>query len=818
MISKAVPARAHTRTFAVGIDYITEHTHQRALATVGHGFEDGVAYASASEKAAWVHLRGVMSVDTAAIEMGAVAALSSRCRDPVYHLIVAYAKHERPTREQVVSDAERLLKAIGMGDHQYVLAAHKDTDDVHAHVIANRVGLDGKANDLWHERIIRERVCAEIAAERGWDIVVGHHNRDIVQRIEQLHEPPANPPRRLSDGAYRRLHERGELPWQESARPYVLDAVERAKDWRDLHERLGAHGVVVKVVRRGDRILGLAFSEGLDRHAPGCAASRIDRSCSLSTLERRFGPFTQTHEPIAKPVSPTLWSDTVRPTILAAVDASKSWDDLAQRLERDGITIKLIQRGGYVQGLAFAQGRDADAPGCGASRIHPRCKKATLEQRFGPFPREAQQRHERSRGMGRERQANGRSGVRERAEREAGTDPRWALRDAERIVDHARMRSEYTAYRDRCFAHRDRTSGARRNAAWELERARRQREAQRRCEARRLLRAVARLGTRGFIPHQLAYWSIDVMTGRRRAQEHDAARVRWEATKIVLASERKLAHKEKPMDYRSFVTQRARAGDPAAARLLDTLAPPTRQQRPDPPRTERQRVTLHEVRTRLEVIRAQEQARYEQARDARRGLGDVEKPRSLDDVLAVERQHLREQTAHATGFTDAERTRLAQLGKQKRSWNPLTQALAVREEAVMQAAHRSRFEKAAADAMRDFEQRDLPQISERLASDEKRYHQYATASIKLERRMIEARERLDRIPQTEHQLTVLERAGVSHVPVHDPTRVAGLAQLTAAIDQHYRSLPETRTREVERALHREERAHDRSRDFSMGGL
>jgi hypothetical protein len=75
------------------------------------------------------------------------------------------------------------------------------------------------------------------------------------------------------------------------------------------------------------------------------------------------------------------------------------------------------------------------------------------------------------------------------------------------------------------------------------------------------------------------------MAGRRRAQEHHVARVRWEATKIVLASERKLTREEKPMDYRSFVTQRARAGDPAAARVLDTLTP-TRRQPPDPPRTE----------------------------------------------------------------------------------------------------------------------------------------------------------------------------------------------------------------------------------------
>ncbi len=80
--------------------------------------------------------------------MEAVAALSARCLDPVYHLIIAYAKHEQPTRAEVVSDAERLLSAVGMDDHQYVLAAHQDTDDFNAHVIANRVGPDGRANDL----------------------------------------------------------------------------------------------------------------------------------------------------------------------------------------------------------------------------------------------------------------------------------------------------------------------------------------------------------------------------------------------------------------------------------------------------------------------------------------------------------------------------------------------------------------------------------------------------------------------------------------------------------------------------------------------
>ena len=276
-----------------------------------------------------MHLRGVMSVETAAIEMEAVAALSKRCRDPVYHLIIAYAKHERPTREQVVSDAERLLKAIGMEKSQYVLAAHKDTDDFHAHVIANRIGPDGKANDLWHERIIRERVCAEIAAERGWEIVVGHHNRDIVQRVEHLYAPPPDP---------RAAAERRRVPPAARARRAAVAgecAALRAGCGRSRQglERPASAPACARCRReaRSPRRArsGSWHSPKGSIAAPGCAASRIDARCALRALESRFGPFTPAREPVAEIARSAAWTDTVRPTILAAVDSAKTWEDLS---------------------------------------------------------------------------------------------------------------------------------------------------------------------------------------------------------------------------------------------------------------------------------------------------------------------------------------------------------------------------------------------------------------------------------------------------------------------------------------------------------
>jgi hypothetical protein len=797
MISKSVPARSHTRRFATGIDYVTEHAHERACRHAGRSFGDGIGYASAPKKAAWVHLRGVSSVETAALEMEAVAALSRRCKDPVYHLIVAYAKGEHPTREQVVSDAERLLKSIGMERNQYVLAAHQDTENYHAHVIANRIGPNGKANDLWQERIKRERTCAEIAAERGWEIVVGRHNRDIVQRERHLYAPPSSPEHRLSDGAYRRLHERGELPWQESARPYVLDAVDRAKDWNDLHQRLGAHGVAAKLVRRGERMRGLAFAEGFERSAPGCAASRIDARCALPALERRFGPFTPSHELVKDTIGATQWAQNARATILTAVDSAHSWGELTQQLGRSGIVVKLIARGTRVQGLAFAQGRDLGAPGCGASRIHPRCKKAALEQRFGPCPYTPEQpaRHRRSE-------------LRDRAEREANTDPRWALRNAQRIVDHARMRSEYAQYRDRFFGERHEATATRREAAWERESIQRQCEAKRRHEARLLLRAVARLAARGAIARQLAYWSLDAVINRRRAKEYDAARVRWETTKLVLASECTLAREKKPLAYRAFVAELARAGDLGAQRTLDALVAPARQRNEHVPQRDLRPVTLAEIRLRLKVIRAEEDGRYQRARLERQRLQHVERPPTLDEALVAQRRRIHERAAAATRYTDAERVRIAQLAREKRSWNPLTRRAATREEERLCGEQRSRYEKALAVATHAFEQRDLPELEKQLAGHERVYRRYVAASLGLERERNDARAARDELPRIEQRLVVLERAGVARIDCDAAIGGARLDGLAAAIEQQYHALPNELRRDVEYGIRKEQRARD----------
>jgi hypothetical protein len=134
--------------------------------------------------------------------------------------------------------------------------------------------------------------------------------------------------------------------------------------------------------------------------------------------------------------------------------------------------------------------------------------------------RDVMARHSNGNGLntGRFRKERCRGKVRERFGHDLRTDPDWALREAGHIANHVRLRSDYEKYRGRFFKAAHHAVGNRHEAAWEREHALRRLEACHRRETRLLLRAVARVGTRG-LTRQVAYWTIDALMTRRRVLE-----------------------------------------------------------------------------------------------------------------------------------------------------------------------------------------------------------------------------------------------------------------------------------------------------------
>lgn len=121
----------------------TEPTLREGLCSV---FDDILSYAispldldTRQEKCLAIRTHGVAGIATASVEMNAVAKKNFRCEDPAYHVILSWPEYEHPAAELIFDAAEHAIKALGLAEHQYVLAVHGNTDNTHCHISVNRV-------------------------------------------------------------------------------------------------------------------------------------------------------------------------------------------------------------------------------------------------------------------------------------------------------------------------------------------------------------------------------------------------------------------------------------------------------------------------------------------------------------------------------------------------------------------------------------------------------------------------------------------------------------------------------------------------------
>ncbi|EID9802010.1 relaxase/mobilization nuclease domain-containing protein, partial [Salmonella enterica] len=82
-------------------------------------------------------------------EFKTVSSFRQDIKKPVFHAFLSLPKNEHLTDEQWQEIAKDYLKEmnIDIDKHQYICVRHKDTDQDHIHIVANRIGLDGS---VWH--------------------------------------------------------------------------------------------------------------------------------------------------------------------------------------------------------------------------------------------------------------------------------------------------------------------------------------------------------------------------------------------------------------------------------------------------------------------------------------------------------------------------------------------------------------------------------------------------------------------------------------------------------------------------------------------
>lgn len=132
------------------------------------------------EKTIGVEIGNVQSLASAPAEMYAVARMAPTVKEPVYHYILSWPEHERPKTADIFAAARQTLAALGMAEHQYIIAIHANTDNLHAHIEVNRVHpTTYRAVDTFRDYPTLHKAAREIEIKYGW-----HHDDGIFQVVE----------------------------------------------------------------------------------------------------------------------------------------------------------------------------------------------------------------------------------------------------------------------------------------------------------------------------------------------------------------------------------------------------------------------------------------------------------------------------------------------------------------------------------------------------------------------------------------------------------------------------------------------------------
>ena len=105
-------------------------------------------------------------------EMKVVSDYNSRCRNKFLRIEIGIAPQDE--KKLPVSELMRIAhlftKRMGLDNHQWLAVTHKDTDNRHIHIIANRMSLYGEVYDTTFVSNKAARVAEDISREKGLTI------------------------------------------------------------------------------------------------------------------------------------------------------------------------------------------------------------------------------------------------------------------------------------------------------------------------------------------------------------------------------------------------------------------------------------------------------------------------------------------------------------------------------------------------------------------------------------------------------------------------------------------------------------------------
>ena len=204
-------------------------------------------------------------------EMKLVSDYNTRCRNKFLRIEIGIAPQDEKklSVSELVQIAHLFAKKMGLNNHQWVAVTHKDTDNRHIHIIANRISLYGEVYDTTFVSNRAARVAEEISREKGLTIA------KEVKAKRKHQKAKANATREETKKELQRVC-------------YVL--LEKYKSTgitghsMFLYE-LNKHGVTIdRMKNKQSKVYGLKFSYG----EYAFKASKVGREFGYRSLQKNF--------------------------------------------------------------------------------------------------------------------------------------------------------------------------------------------------------------------------------------------------------------------------------------------------------------------------------------------------------------------------------------------------------------------------------------------------------------------------------------------------------------------------------------------------
>ena len=220
---------------------------------------------------------------------------NTRCRNKFLRIEIGIAPKDE--KKQPVSElmkiAHLFAKQMGLDTHQLVAVTHKDTDNRHIHIIANRISLYGEVYDTTFVSNRAARVAEEISRSKGLTIA-----KEV--RAERKHQKAkANPTREQTKKEVQQIC-------------YAL--LDKYKGGgisghsMFLYELNKSNIIIERMKNKQGKVYGLKFSY----NGQSFKASEIDREFGYRSLQKNFeiANKAETKETITK--APTIADKTAK--------------------------------------------------------------------------------------------------------------------------------------------------------------------------------------------------------------------------------------------------------------------------------------------------------------------------------------------------------------------------------------------------------------------------------------------------------------------------------------------------------------------------